>query len=62
MHTDLKKAIIDFMFENKNEWQLVNTTKEKFRQYIYTPEGSYCIGGNKVANFIELVYKDIIND
>jgi hypothetical protein len=62
MHTDLKKAIIDFMFENKNEFQLVNATTKKFNQYIYTPEGSYCIGGNKVANFIQLVYRDIIND
>jgi hypothetical protein len=62
MHTELKKAIIDFMFENKNTFQLVTMTKDKFRQYIYTPEGSYCIGGNKVANFIELVYRDIIND
>jgi len=52
MITELKKEIIDFMFENKNEFQLVNATHEKFRQYIYKPDGNYCIGGNGVSEFI----------
>jgi len=53
MNTDLKKAIIDFMFENVDEFQLVNATTAHFRQYIYTQDGHYCIGGEVVSIFIE---------
>jgi hypothetical protein len=52
MNTELQKAIFDHMIGNK-EFQLVNNTLEKFRQYIFTPEGEFCIGGKQVANFIE---------
>lgn len=52
MNLELKKAILLYMLENQNEFQLVNNTVEKFRQYIYTPEGEYCIGGKKVAEFV----------
>ena len=55
MRKDLKQAIIAYMFENDKEFQLVNKTTEKFRQYIYTPEGNYCFGGEEVSNFINAV-------
>ena len=55
MIKDLKQAIIAYMFENDKEFQLVNKTTEKFRQYIYTPEGNYCFGGEEVRNFINAV-------
>ena len=51
MNTELQKEIFDHMAGNK-DFQLVNNTVEKFRQYIYTPEGNFCYGGEKVHDFI----------
>jgi hypothetical protein len=56
MNTELQKAIFNYMVGNK-EFQLINKTTGKFRQYIYTPEGEFCIGGKQVANFIEGIDK-----
>jgi hypothetical protein len=56
MNTQLKKEIFNQMNGN-TDFQLVNNTVDKFRQYIYTPDGKYCIGGESVYNFIkELSY------
>jgi len=52
MNTQLQKAIFDYMIGSK-DFQLVNKTMNKFRMYIYTPKGEYCIGGEQVANFIK---------
>ena len=49
---ELKKAIIDWLFENKNAWQRANTCREYFRTYIYDSDGNYLIGGEEVNNFI----------
>jgi len=57
MNKELKKAIVDFMFENDKLSQPVNNTAEKFRQYIYTPEGQFCFGGKEVYDFIVLADK-----
>lgn len=57
MHKDLKKAIVNFMFDNSTEFQLLNVTKEKFRQYIFTPEGDFCFGGSEVIEFIRMTDK-----
>jgi len=57
MNVELKKAIVNYMFDNAKEFQLNNATTEKFRQYIFTPEGSYCFGGNEVAEFIRMTEK-----
>lgn len=57
MNLELKKAIVNFMLENSKEFQLLNTTKEIFRQYIYTAEGNFCIGGQEVSEFINNFYK-----
>jgi hypothetical protein len=51
MNTELQKAIFNHMVGNKDS-QLVNNTVEKFRQYIYTPDGNYCFGGEVIAYFI----------
>lgn len=53
MKTELKKAIVDYIFENENEWQLQNSTTRHFRAYIYDAEGNYLIGGEEVADFIK---------
>ena len=53
MNYKLKQAINNHIFENVNEFQIVNNTIEKFRNYIYDEKGEYLIGGEDVAKFIE---------
>lgn len=57
MHIELKRAIFNYMFDNLNQFQLVNSTVEEFRQYIFTPKGDFCIGGKEVHDFIVNVDK-----
>jgi hypothetical protein len=52
MYKELKSAIIEWLLENENQWQRVNACHDHFRQYVYTPEGQYCIGGKVVSDFI----------
>lgn len=57
MNIELQKAIFSHMIGN-NDFQLVNNTVDKFRQYIYTSDGrDYCFGGEMVLNFIKEVNK-----
>ena len=53
MNTELKKAIVNFMFDNSKDFQLINNTNQEFRPYIYDSKGNYLIGGENVANFIK---------
>jgi hypothetical protein len=53
MNIELKKAIINSIFENIKIWNLVKNTVEEFRPYIYNDKGSYLIGGEQVYNFIK---------
>lgn len=57
MYKELKKAIIDFMFENSTDFQLNNNTVQKFRPYIYDHNGDYLIGGENICELINMVYK-----
>ena len=52
MKKELKQAIINFIFENENDFQLTNNTTSKFRLYIYDDAGEYLIGGEDVKTFI----------
>ena len=52
MYLELKKAIIEWLIENKNEWQRVNACHKHFRQYIYDESGHHIIGGEVVSDFI----------
>lgn len=61
MKTELKKAIINFIFEKQKVFNLTNVTVEKFRAYIYDSEGNYLIGGEDVALFIDKAIK-LINE
>ena len=47
MKTELKKAIIDCIFDNVNEFQLTNFVVDKCRPYIYDDKGMYLIGGQE---------------
>lgn len=61
MNTELKKEIINFMFDNSKDFQLTNNTIKEFKLYIYNDKGNYLIGGENVSNFIKQVEKLIIN-
>ena len=52
MKVELKKAIINYIFENLNQFQLTNNVVQEFRPYIYSPKGGYLIGGKEVLDFI----------
>jgi hypothetical protein len=52
MNNELKKAIIEKIFENKNQFNLTNYIIDNFRNYIYNQDGDYLIGGEIVSNFI----------
>lgn len=52
MYKELKKAILDWLLDNENEWQRVNACHQKFRAYIYDGDGNYLIGGGIVSKFI----------
>lgn len=53
MRLELKQAILNWIIENINEFQLVNACHKAFREYIYNAEGNYLIGGEKVSQFID---------
>lgn len=63
MIKELKKEIINWIIDNGNEFQRINTCIDKFRLYIYDTNGNYLIGGENVANFIKkadrLIYGDV---
>ena len=49
---ELMKLIINWLFDNKDAYQRVNTCKEYFKPYIYDVDGNYLIGGKEISNFI----------
>ena len=49
---ELRKAILDWLFENENAWNRVNACVEQFRMYIYDGRGQFLIGGKEVLGFI----------
>lgn len=53
MKKELKQAIVNYIFDNEKQFQLHNSTVQKFRVYIYDTEGEYLIGGEDVAEFIQ---------
>lgn len=52
MNQELKNAIIKAVQDNFDEFQLTNSIGGIFREYIYTKDGEYLIGGEQVAKFI----------
>jgi len=61
MNKELKKAIVNFIFDNEKEFQINNATTEKFRAYIYDAEGNYLIGGEIISIFINDAIKLLKN-
>lgn len=62
MNDKLKKAILIWLCDNKNECQRLNACVMLFKQYIFDTTGNYIIGGVQVADFIRnadnLIYSD----
>lgn len=57
MKKELKQAIINYIFENYNVFNLPNVTIDKFRNYIYDDKGEYLIGGKENSDFISQAIK-----
>ncbi len=49
---ELKKAILNYILDNSDEFQLINSTVNKFREYIYDSKGEFLFGGEKIHDFI----------
>lgn len=62
IRTELKKAIINWLFENQTRWQRMNVCIEEFREYIFNSKGEYLIGGEDVGNFIRDIEKLIFEE
>ena len=52
MKHQLMQAIFNYLIDNRNEFNLHNTTTKQFRAYIYDDKGEYLIGGEQVSQFI----------
>ena len=63
---ELKKAIINWLFDNKSTWQRTSVCREYCRPYIYNADGNYLIGGEEISDFIikadKLIYGGEINN
>ena len=57
MNLELKKAIVNFIFDNINEFQITNATVKEFKLYIYNDQGNFLIGGKEVSEFISEAIK-----
>jgi len=53
MRKELKQAIVNYIFENEKDFNLINNTVGNFKSYIYTSAGDYLIGGEDVRDFIK---------
>ena len=53
MNIELKQAIVNYIFKNIDDFQIINSTIDQFKNYIYDKEGEYLIGGGDIAKFIE---------
>lgn len=49
---ELKDQIIKYVQDNKDEFQLVNSTIEHFKEYIYDSKGEYLFGGDLISKWI----------
>lgn len=50
---EFKKAVVDWICEHANEFQLINACVEAFSDYIYDKNGNVLIGGAARLLFIE---------
>lgn len=49
---ELKKSIIQWLFDNADTWNRTYVCVKYFRTYMYDVDGNWLIGGLEVYNFI----------
>lgn len=55
IHPELKKAIVNYILENINTFNLNNIVRENFREYVYDMNGDYLINGKNISDFISVM-------
>ena len=51
MRLELKKAILLWIIDNIDDFQIVNNFAKEFKPYIYGTNGEYLIGGESIYKF-----------
>ena len=59
INTELKQAIINYIFENYNLFNRLNNTTSKFKNYIYDENWNYLIWWKEIIDWIEKIDKMI---
>lgn len=62
MRKELKQAIVNYIFEHDEEFQLHSAASKEFKNYLYDDKGNYLIGGEEVSEFISQSIKLLINN
>lgn len=57
INTELKQAIINYIFENYNLFDRLNNTTNKFKNYIYDENWNYLIWWKEIIDWIENIHK-----
>lgn len=57
INTELKQAIINYIFENYNLFNRLNNTTSKFKNYIYDENWNYLIWWKEIIDWIENIHK-----
>lgn len=52
IHPELRRAIVNWLFDNENVFCRSSACSQNFRQYIYDDTGNYIIGGKDIAEYI----------
>jgi len=59
INTELKQAIINYIFENYNLFNRLNCTTKKFKNYIFDENWNYLIWWKDIIEWIEKIDKMI---
>lgn len=57
INTELKQAIINYIFEKYNTFNRLNNTIDKFKNYIYDENWEYLIWWKDIIEWIEKIDK-----
>ena len=57
INTELKQAIINYIFENYNLFDRLNYVKDKFKNYIYDENWNYLIWWKDILEWIQNIDK-----
>ena len=52
IHPELRRAIVNWLFDNENVFCRSNACSKNFKQYIYDDNGNYIIGGKDIQDYI----------